>query len=124
MDADRRARETERQMTDDERFSLLVSVMGTNFAITERDERIPPGVPMSAGYVPGVPRLGVPALLMSDAGLGITNQGYREGDTATALPAALALGASFNPALARAAGARPGPAGRRPGLKALPAGGA
>ena len=59
---------------------------------------------MSAGYVPGVPRLGVPALLMSDAGLGVTNPGYRPGDTATALPAALALAASFNPALARAAG--------------------
>ena len=32
---------------------------------------------MSAGYVPGVPRLGVPALLMSDASLGVTNPGYR-----------------------------------------------
>jgi len=32
------------------------------------------------------------------------NQGYRPGDTATALPASLALGATFNPALARAAG--------------------
>ena len=31
------------------------------------------------------PRLGVPALLMSDASLGVTNPGYREGDTATAL---------------------------------------
>ena len=29
-DADARARETEAQMTDDERFSLLVSVMGAN----------------------------------------------------------------------------------------------
>ena len=36
---------------------------------------------MSAGYVPGVPRLGVPALLMSDASLGVTNPGYRPGDT-------------------------------------------
>ena len=57
---------------------------------------------MSAGYVPGVPRLGVPALLMSDASLGRHQPGYREGDTATALPRGLALGASFNPALARA----------------------
>jgi len=91
-------------MTDDERFSLLVGVMGAGESWPLRDERIPPGVPMSAGYVPGVPRLGVPALLMSDAGLGVTNPGYRPGDTATALPAGLALAASFNPALARAAG--------------------
>ncbi|OOK64478.1 putative beta-glucosidase domain protein [Mycobacterium kansasii] len=46
---------------------------------------------MSAGYVPGIPRLGVPALRMSDAGLGVTNPGYRPGDSATALPAGLAL---------------------------------
>src|SRR4051794_34648046 len=123
MDADARARETERQMTDDERFALLVSVMGTNFAISERDPRIPPDVPMSAGYVPGVPRLGVPALLMSDASLGVTNQGYREGDTATALPAGLALGASFNPALARAAGALLGREARSRGFNVMLAGG-
>lgn len=39
---------------------------------------------MSAGYTPGVPRLGIPALLVTDASLGITNPGYRPGDTATA----------------------------------------
>src|SRR5262249_58741528 len=99
-----RARDIEQQMTDDERFSLLVSVMGTNPVLPIRDPRIPEGVPMSAGYVPGIPRLGVPALLMSDASLGVTNPGYRPGDTATALPAGIALGASFNPALARQSG--------------------
>ncbi|MGH3578284.1 MAG: glycosyl hydrolase, partial [Mycobacterium sp.] len=74
-------------MTDEERFSLLVSVMGANELLPVRDARIPPDIPMCAGYVPGVPRLSVPALLMSDASLGITNPGYRPGDTATALPA-------------------------------------
>lgn len=103
-DPDVRAREVEDRMTDDERFALLVGVMGTGDLWPLRDQRIPAGVPMSAGYVPGIPRLGVPALLMSDAGLGVTNPGYRPGDTATALPAGLALASSFNPALARAAG--------------------
>jgi beta-glucosidase len=103
-DPDVRARQVESEMTDDERFSLLVSVMGANTLLPVRDTRIPDDVPMSAGYVPGVPRLGVPALLMSDASLGVTNPGYRTGDTATAFPAALALGAGFNPALARTAG--------------------
>jgi beta-glucosidase len=103
-DADVRARQTESLMTDDERFSLLVGVMGAGELWPLADERIPPGVAMSAGYVPGIPRLGVPALQMSDAGLGVTNPGYRPGDTATALPAGLALAATFNPALARAAG--------------------
>lgn len=104
LDPDARAREIESQMTDDERFALLVGVMGAGDWWPLRDERIPPDVSMSAGYVPGIPRLGVPALRMSDAGLGVTNPGYRPGDSATALPAGLALAAGFDPALARATG--------------------
>lgn len=103
-DPDARAREVEAALTDDERFSLLVGVMGAGDMWPLHDERIPPDVPMSAGYVPGIARLGIPALRMSDAGLGVTNPGFRAGDTATALPAGLALAATFNPALARAAG--------------------
>jgi beta-glucosidase len=121
--ADARARETEAQMTDYERFSLIVSVMGVNPVLPDRDPRIPAGVPMSAGYVPGVERLGVPALLMSDASLGITNPGYRPGDTATALPAGIALGATFNPALARESGAMLGREARSRGFNVLLAGG-
>jgi beta-glucosidase len=103
-------------MTDDERFALLVCVMGAGESWPMRDERIPPGVPMSAGYVPGITRLGVPALRMSDAGLGVTNPGYRPGDTATALPSTLVLAGSFNPALARAAGEAIGREARSRGL--------
>jgi beta-glucosidase len=120
---DDRARDVERQMTDDERFALIVSVMGANAVNPVRDPRIPEGVPMSAGYVPGVPRLGVPALLMSDASLGVTNPGYREGDTATALPAAIALGATFNPELARASGRMLGREARSRGFNVQLAGG-
>lgn len=121
---DERARQIEQQMTDDERFSMLVSVMGQNPVVTERDPRIPEGTPMSAGYVPGIPRLGVPPLLMSDASLGVTNPGYREGDTATALPAGLALGASFNPELARRSGSMLGREARIRGFNVQLAGGA
>jgi beta-glucosidase len=121
--ADVRAREVEEQMTDDERFSLLVSVMGVNDVVTVRDERIPEGVPMSAGYVPGVARLGIPPLLMSDASLGVTNPGYRPGDTATALPAGIALGASFNPVLARQSGGMLGREARSRGFNVQLAGG-
>ncbi|OBA84134.1 glycosyl hydrolase [Mycobacterium sp. 1164966.3] len=109
-------------MTDDERFSLIVGVMGASDMWPVRDERIPPGVPMCAGYVPGIPRLGVPALLMSDAGLGVTNPGYRPGDTATALPAGLALAAGFDPELAHAAGEAIGREARSRGFNVLLAG--
>ncbi|WP_200913017.1 beta-glucosidase family protein [Arthrobacter sp. Leaf69] len=118
-----RARKVEAQMTDEERFSLLISVMGTNATLTDKDPRIPEDVPMSAGYTPGIPRLGIPALLMSDASLGVTNPGYREGDTATALPASIALGASFNPELARRSGQMVGKEARSKGLNVQLAGG-
>jgi beta-glucosidase len=124
--ADERAREVEEQLTDDERFSLIVGIMGQLFPFApERDERIPDGTKMSAAYTPGVPRLGVPALQMSDASMGVTNPGYanREGDTATAMPACIALGASFNPALARASGDAIGKEARSRGFNVQLAGG-
>ncbi len=123
---DERARAVEERMTDDERFSLITCVMGQfEDFIPVRDERIPEGTTMSAGYTPGVPRLGVPALRMSDASMGVTNPGYvgREGDTATAMPACVALAASFNPALARESGAAIGREARSRGFNVQLAGG-
>ena len=79
---------------------------------------------MSAGYTPGVPRLGVPALLSSDASLGITNPGYRPDDKgATALPASIVVGSSFNPRLAREGGAMLGREARIRGFNVMLAGG-
>ncbi|WP_199922970.1 glycoside hydrolase family 3 protein [Streptomyces sp. NRRL B-24484] len=121
--ADKQARAIESQMTNAERLSLVVSVIGVTTEMPTHDKRIPPDMAMSVGYVPGVPRLGVPALRMSDASLGITNPGYRPGDTATALPAALATGASFNPVLAREAGRMLGREARERGFNVLLGGG-
>jgi beta-glucosidase len=53
-----------------------------------------------AGYVPGVPRLGIPPLRFSDGPAGI-----RTPLPTTALPAPVALAASFSPGLAAAYGA-------------------
>jgi beta-glucosidase len=120
--ADLRAQATEERMTDEERFSLLLSLIPGFPGKSGR--RVPAGIPASAGYVPGIPRLGIPALRLSDASLGITNPGdARPGDTATALPAGLALGASFNPALAREAGALVGREARAKGFNVLLGGG-
>ena len=59
---DERAREVEQKMTDDERFSLIISLIGAVPLIgLPRDKRIPEDVTnMSAGYTPGIPRLGIP----------------------------------------------------------------
>jgi beta-glucosidase len=123
---DERARRTEAQMTDDERFSLLVSLIGAVPSIgMPRDARIPPDVDnMSAGYTPGIPRLGVPALQSSDASMGVTNPGYRPDDKgATAFPASIAVGSSFNPRLAREGGAAIGREARSRGFNVQLAGG-
>jgi beta-glucosidase len=113
--ADVRAREVEEQMTDDERFSVLISVAGSSTVAPTHDARFPEDVPMCTSYTPGVPRLGVPALLMSDSSMGIVNLDFRPGDAATALPASIVLASSFNPELARRwPDDRPG--GAQPGL--------
>ncbi|HWJ35145.1 MAG TPA: glycoside hydrolase family 3 C-terminal domain-containing protein [Steroidobacteraceae bacterium] len=78
----------------------------------------------SAGYVPGVPRLGILALYETDASLGVANpNGIRPGDVATALPAGLALAASFDPSLAYRAGAMIGNEARAKGFNVLLGGG-
>src|SRR5690606_5850303 len=82
------------------------SLMGAAAVIGMKpDPRIPQGVPMSAGYARGVPRLGVPAQLQTDASMGVTKPGYRPDDKgATAFPSEILVGSSFNPSLARRVG--------------------
>jgi beta-glucosidase len=126
LSPEERARITEQQMTDDERFGLIHSLMVVVFTGEggKREPRVPSDVPQSAGWVKGVPRLGVPDLLLTDAGLGITNpQSGRKGDTATALPSAQMLAATFNPKLAYESGAILGREARSRGFNVLLGGG-
>ena len=129
-DPDTRAQELEAQMTDDERFSLIISVLGyvpgsVTGASGGRDPRIPADLTnMSAGYTPGIAQLGIPAIQSSDASMGVTNPGYRPDDPgATAFPSVIALGASFNPDLVREGGAAIGREARSRGFNVQLAGG-
>ncbi|GAB3163272.1 hypothetical protein GCM10027258_83370 [Amycolatopsis stemonae] len=54
----------------------------------------------AAGYIPGVPRLGIPELRSTDGPAGVRLRG-----TATAMPAPVALAATFDPSLAFSYGA-------------------
>lgn len=125
MEADVRARETEQQMTDDERFSLLISVLGNvPGASVPADPRVAHLENASAGWTPGVPRLGIPDLQASDASMGITNPGYRPDDPgATAFPASIVVGSSFNPELAREGGIAIAREARSRGFNIMLAGG-
>ncbi|MGD2068485.1 MAG: glycoside hydrolase family 3 C-terminal domain-containing protein [Gemmatimonadota bacterium] len=88
-------------MTLDEKVSLLHGV---------RD----PESLGQAGYIPGVPRLGIPPLRLSDGPAGI-----RVTSPATALPAPVALASTFSPELAREYGRIIGRDGRARGQDVL-----
>jgi beta-glucosidase len=53
------------------------------------------------GFVPGIPRLGIPNLQLVGAGVGVTNLGLRNHAQATALPSSLAETASWDMNIAR-----------------------
>ncbi|QEU95916.1 beta-glucosidase family protein [Streptomyces kanamyceticus] len=67
-----------------------------------------------AGYVPGVPRLGIPPLRLADGPAGV-----RVAARATALPAPVLLASAFDPALARRYGRVIGREGRALGQDVL-----
>jgi beta-glucosidase len=56
-----------------------------------------------AGYVEGIPRLGIPPLFISDAGYGVRDSGAN-GRYSTALPSNIGLAASWDPEAAHAYG--------------------
>jgi len=120
LSPDERAALLEKELTLDERIGLLHGPMSMPiFGIKK-----PEGAIGSAGYIPGIPRLGVPAVDESDASLGVTNPlNVRPGDGATALPSGLALAATFNTRLAYEGGAVVGREARAKGFNVQLAGG-
>jgi beta-glucosidase len=104
------------QMTEQEKLSLVHGGLGAPWG----QEPKPEGAIGSAGYVPGIPRLGIPSLQETDAELGIANPGYiRRGDTATAMPSNLALASSWDLAMARRQGEVVGAEARAKGFSVL-----
>ena len=87
-------------------------------------DEVPADAARGAGYVPGVSRLGIPPQNATDASLGVANpRKVRERDGATALPSGLALAATWDPDLARRAGAMVGAEARAKGFNILLGGG-
>jgi beta-glucosidase len=111
FDADRRAAELVDAMTLEEQIQLLRPLAATSFQFAPGANTFPegmrkpppPGAIGSAGFVPGISRLGWPALQESDGPLGVANmKGWIRGieDQATAFPSSIAWAASFDPDLA------------------------
>ena len=81
-----------KQMTLDEKIQLL---HGTGMEGLGPVSSLAVGSNGGAGYVPGIPRLGIPAIQMSDAAYGVRQSG-ENGRYSTALPADIAGAASWD----------------------------
>jgi beta-glucosidase len=104
------------QMSESEKLLLVRGVLGARWGGRPK----PAGAIGSAGYVEGIPRLGVPALQETDAELGVTDPGnVRPGDGATAMPSNLALASTWDVALARWQGEAVGAEARAKGFNIL-----
>ncbi|KVN11097.1 MULTISPECIES: glycoside hydrolase family 3 protein [unclassified Burkholderia] len=97
--ADARASALVAQLTTDEKIRL---VHGTGMPAFDIGGPFPADALNGASYIPGVPRLGIPAVNSADSAGGVNVKNAR----ITALPASVALAASWDPALARAYGVR------------------
>jgi beta-glucosidase len=124
LSADQRADLVVAQMTQDEKLALVFGFFGSN---QKKPQFTPsPDARMgSAGYIPGIARLGVPPLWETDAGVGVatqreTSDPYRE---RTSLPSGMATAATWNPELAYKGGAMIGSEARDSGFNVQLAGG-
>ncbi len=120
LSPDVRARLAVRAMSQREKLRLVFGYFGS---VTPGSPYRPPRQARmgSAGYVPGIARLGIAPQWISDAGLGVATQRastdvYRE---RTALPSGLATAASWNPSLAERGGAMIGAEARASGFNVL-----
>jgi len=122
LDPDRRAELAVAQMTREEKQGLVFAYFGTD-APWKKFTTSPEARAGSAGYVPGIARLGIPPQWSTDAGLGVATQGgAREKRERTALPSGLATAATWDPELAHRAGAMIGAEARASGFNIMLAG--
>lgn len=115
-----RVEQTLAQMTQDEKIQLLHGTMPLFIPVAKRA----PGMPVGAGVIAGIERLGIPPQYATDASLGVSNiMDMRKGDVATALPSGLSLASTWNPALLREGGRMIGSEAVAKGFNVMLAGG-
>ena len=118
---DERAAAALSKMTLDEKLQLVFGYFGSDW-----QGRKPPAAARygSAGYVPGIPRLGITPQWQTDAGVGVATQGgaavKRE---RTSLPSGIATAATWNPDIAFQGGRMIGSEARASGFNVMLAGG-
>jgi beta-glucosidase len=111
-----------KEMTLDEKLSLVVGYFGTD-APWKNFTRPVESYPQSAGFIYGVPRLGIPHIWQADAGVGVASQGGPNVRERTALPSGMNTAATWNPQVGFEGGAMIGAEARTSGFNVLLAGG-
>jgi beta-glucosidase len=103
----------------DQAFTDLAKVPDATVSADLKTYVVSHQVKGSAGFVPGVPRLGIPDQSQTDASMGVRNSFI----PSTALPSSLATAASFDPEVSRAGGAMIGAEARATGHNTMLSGG-
>ncbi|HEU4982599.1 MAG TPA: glycoside hydrolase family 3 C-terminal domain-containing protein [Acidobacteriaceae bacterium] len=97
LSPDQRADMVQKQLTLDEKIQL---VHGTGWGALRPGAPIPPGNNWSAGFVPGIPRLGIPPINQQDSAVGVRLAALM-GRYSTLLPSTLGAASSWNPEAAQ-----------------------
>ncbi|MGI4948873.1 MAG: glycoside hydrolase family 3 protein, partial [Janthinobacterium lividum] len=119
---DQRADLLVQAMTLDEKLTVVTGLFGA--ATAQPAYRRAEARPQSAGYVPGIPRLGFTPQWQSDAGSGVATQGAAPPALErTALPSGILTASTWDPVAATAAGAVVGAEARASGFNEQLAGG-
>jgi beta-glucosidase len=122
LSADQRADLLVKAMTQDEKLVLVTGYFGSQEKWNRN--RFDEARLQSAGYVPGVPRLGFTPQWQTDAGSGVATQGKAvPALERTALPSGILTASTWNPALAERSGAMIGAEARASGFNVMLAGG-
>jgi beta-glucosidase len=122
LDADSRTRVLLEVMTREEKLALVFGYYSSD-APWKNFKKPAGGLEQSAGYIGGNSRLGIPALMEADAGIGVASQPGAHSRPGTALPSNLAVAASWDPELAYAGGRMIGNEARLSGFNVQLAGG-
>ena len=93
LDADTRADMMVKQMTLDEKIQL---VHGIGWGPLRAGAYVPPADNGGAGFVPGIPRLGLPDINLADSAVGI-RMAARDSRYATLLPSVIGMASSWDP---------------------------
>ncbi len=120
-EAERRAVAVVKQMSAEEKTILTHGIMP--LPVGPNPPPMPADAIAGAGYVPGIARLGIPALKETDASLGVAYVFGLRKDGATALPSGLAMASTWHPELLYEGGRMIGSEARAKGFNVMLAGG-